>query len=504
MLNGIQPQRSRSAPKPCPPASDKLTIKELQQQTKQDAAAGKPVAKIVPHTTVLKALLEQVGKLDFRKVVGLDNDTEKLKQKHYVVTVVEEVLALAVRNHWGLCRNLGFIYAYNGAYWQPVADDDLKAFLQAVALKMGVDRYDALYVDFAVQLYKQFMSAAYLPAPEKSREAVRINLANGTFHVGADRQELRPFDRADFLIHQLPFAYEPAATAPQFQRFLNRVLPDEACQRILAEYLGYLFVSPARLKLEKTLLLYGTGANGKSVVFELITALLGPANVSHYSLQSLTVDPSYARAHLANKVLNYASEISGKSDPNVFKQLVSGEPVEARFPYGQPFTLTDYAKLIFNCNELPADVEHTHAYFRRFLILPFLETIPEAEQDKQLAAKITATELSGVFNWVLTGLNRLLKQGQFTQSEAVSKQVEDYRLQSDSVRSFLDDNDYVASATQTVARRVLYAEYKNYCQDEGNRAVNSRNFAKRLEGHGIQSIRRNIGHVHGLERRGTE
>ncbi|UOQ65720.1 DNA primase family protein [Hymenobacter volaticus] len=379
-------------------------------------------------------------------------------------------------------------------------EDDLKAFLQETALKMGVDKYDACYVEFAAQLYKQFMSAAYLPAPEKSREAVRINLSNGTFHIGAGCQELRAFDRTDFMIHQLPFAYNPAATALLFQHFLDRVLPDKACQDILAEYLGYVFVSPTKLKLEKTLLLYGSGANGKSVLFEIITALLGSDNVSHYSLQSLTVDPSYARAHLANKLLNYASEISGKSDPNVFKQLVSGEPVEARFPYGQPFTLTDYAKLIFNCNELPADVEHTHAYFRRFLIIPFKETIPEEEQDKQLAAKIIAAELSGVFNWILTGLNRLLEQGRFTYSEVVSSQIDEYRLQSDSVRSFLDDS-YEASTTTTIARKELYANYRAHCLDEGNRPVNSRKFVKRLESHGIHGVRRNGGHVHWLAKR---
>ena len=481
--------------------SNVLTIAGLRRQTEQDAATNTIVATVVPHPSVLTALLQQVSKLNFRKMVGLDSETEKLKQKHYIVTVVEQVLALAAQNHWGLCRNLGFVYVYNGACWQSVSEDDLKGFLQAAALGMGVDKYDALYVDFAAQLHKQFMSAGYLAAPVKSRDTVFINLSNGTFYLSNGCQELRAFNRTDFLLHQLPFAYDVAATAPLFQRFLKRVLPDEDCQKIIAEYLGYLFVSPARLKLEKTLLLYGSGANGKSVLFEVVRALLGAENVSHYSLQSLTVDPSYARAHLANKLLNYATELSGKSDPNVFKQLVSGEPVEARFPYGQPFMLTDYAKLIFNCNELPADVEHTHAYFRRFLIVPFNETIPEAEQDKQLAVKIIDAELSGIFNWVLTGLNRLLEQGRFTQSAVVSKQVENYRLQADSVRSFLDDNDYEASPTLTIARKVLYAEYRTYCQEEGNRPVNSRNFVRRLESYGIQGTRRNTGHVHGLVKR---
>jgi putative DNA primase/helicase len=39
------------------------------------------------------------------------------------------------------------------------------------------------------------------------------------------------------------------------------------------EYLGYLFVRNKSLNLEKSLILYGTGANGKSVLFEILNAL---------------------------------------------------------------------------------------------------------------------------------------------------------------------------------------------------------------------------------------
>ena len=483
------------------PSTSAFTIAEMQAQTAQDAAVHIKPARVVPHKAVLAALLNQVQPLDFRKIVGLENETEKLKQKHFLVIVIEEVRALAARNHWGLCRNDGFLYAYNGACWQPVPADDVKAFLQEAAERMGVDKYDARHADFAEQLSKQFYSAAYLPAPERSLETVHVNLSNGTFYAGADGQQLRPFNPADFLKHQLPFAYDPAAVAPRFQRFLERVLPDEECQLVVAEYLGYLFVPTARLKLEKTLLLYGSGANGKSVFFEIVLALLGSDNVSSYSLQSLTVEPALARVNLGNKLLNYASELSGKSDPNVLKQLISGEPVEARFLYKQPFILTNYAKLAFNCNSLPAEVEHTNAYFRRLLIVPFLATIPEAEQDPQLAATIIATELPGIFNWVLTGLNRLLAQGRFTDSAAVRQQIEEYRHRADSVRSFLDDNGYEASSTHTIPRKLLYSDYRAYCLDEGNKPVNSNNFGKRLESYGIHGARHSAGNVHGLVKR---
>ena len=129
-------------------------------------------------------------------------------------------------------------------------------------------------------------------------------------------------------------------------------------------------------------MLYGGGANGKSVFFEIVTALLGKDNVSNYSLSSLTNVNSYTRAKIEGYLLNYATEINGKLDADIFKQLVSGEAVDARLPYGQPFIMYDYAKLVFNCNQLPKDVEHTDAFYRRFLIIEFDVTIPYHEQDK--------------------------------------------------------------------------------------------------------------------------
>ncbi|MVM40382.1 DNA primase [Spirosoma sp. HMF3257] len=377
---------------------DTLTVSEITAHLMTDAHRLRQTVYVgKPHKQLMNDLLTQVPKVDFREKAGFDPDDEdaKLKKPHYLIIVVEEVFALASRNRWNLCHREGFFYSFNGAYWKPFEKDELRAFLRQAAENMGVDKFTARYVEFSKSLFDQFTELAYLSSPDANRDTVKINLQNGTFEISTDSQQLRAPDAADFLTHQLPFSFDLTATAPKFQVFLDRVQPDADCQKLLAEYLGYVFISPAKLKLEKTLLLYGSGANGKSVFFEIVTALLGPDNVSHYSLQSLANEPAYCRAHLATKLVNYASEINGKLEADTFKQMVSGEPVEARLPYGQPFILTNYAKLIFNCNELPADVEHTPAYFRRFLIVPFGVTIPEQEQDKQLAAKIISSELSG-------------------------------------------------------------------------------------------------------------
>jgi len=475
----------------------------------------------IPHAEILIQLIEQFAPLDFEALVfphveqlrtqikDLDPQSEdakmilkqleklKVNTKHSLVLSIENIIKVAEKNRWGLCKNQEFVYLYNGAYWSYIDKEVFQKFLGEAAEKMGVTKFTAKFFQFREQLLKQFLSTGYLPTPEPPKEAVYINLKNGTFEITAKGTKLRRFEHADFLTYQLPFNHDPEAKAPIFQAYLDKVVPDKERQKVLAEFLGFVFVKQGSntLKEEKALILYGTGANGKSVFFEIVNALLGTENVSSYSLQSLTDSTGYYRAMIANKLVNYASEINGNLETSIFKQLVSGEPVEARLPYGKPMQISQYSKLIFNCNELPKEVEHTTAYFRRFLIIPFDVTIPEHEQDKQLHIKIIENELSGVFNWVLEGLNRLLEQKHFSHCEAAKQAIEQYKTQSDSVKQFIDENNYQASPTDYKLIKELYTDYRTFCIDDGCKPVNKTNFIKRLKSSGVSVEKKNIGNV---------
>lgn len=420
----------------------------------------------------------------------------KMTQKHFAILSIENVLKVAEQKKWGICKNNDFIYLYNSEYWANIEKEAFQSFLGEAAEQMGVTRFVSRWHEFRDTLFKQFIATSYLPKPKTKKNVVLINLKNGTFEITPTGHNLRKFDRADFLTYQLPFAYNPTDQAPLFDRYLNQVQPDPLRQLILAEYLGCVFVPASYLKLEKALILYGSGANGKSVFFEVVNALFGDENVSGYSLESLTDKEGYFRAMIVNKLLNYASELNAnQATTDKTKQLISGEKIQARLPYGQPFDMTDYAKLIFNCNELPKNAEQTNAYFRRFLIVNFEQTIPEHQQDKELSKKIIAAELSGVFNWVLLGLNRLLLQKGFTYCEAVNEARKQYELESDSVNQFIEDSGYLASATNYSPIVELYREYRAFCIEDGCQAVKKGNFIKRLRHLKITIDRLNIGNV---------
>ena len=449
---------------------------------------------------ILSEMLKYIEPVNFREYCKLDNDKDKLQKKHFLVACIELLLKTVNDNGFSLCRKNEFIYLFNSEYWENVSDEVFKDFLGDVALKMGVDKFDAKHHLFKDELYKQFIADAGLKEIKPANGTTLINLNNGTFEITQKKQFLRPFKKTDFLTYQLPFSYDSEATAPQFKKFLDEVLPEPELQNILAEYLGYIFVKNSVLKLEKVLLLFGTGANGKSVLFEVLMALLGSQNVANYSLQSLTAENGNSRAMLVNKLLNYASEINGKLESNIFKLLISGEPVEARLLYKNTQIISDYARFMFNCNELPKEVENTNAFFRRFIILPFRVTIPPSKQDKELSQRIIESELSGVFNWVLNGLTQLLKNKDFSQSTIVQSEVLQYQKESDSVMMFLEDENYQRSVEQDRPLKDVFSEYKTYCLDSGYRLCSNRTFSSRLRKNGFTVERKSYGNAVYIER----
>ncbi|MFK5949326.1 MAG: DUF5906 domain-containing protein, partial [Methylococcales bacterium] len=343
-------------------------------------------ADIKPNITLVRAesmaetkkrtmnqLLEKVNKVDFIQACeslgwiattnkeGVDNPPN---QNNYKVAITDQLMLTAKHNNWYLALDTGLFYIYTGCMWISLDKDELKNFLKDVAISQGYPAIKARDSKFVVQLYEQAIQDGFFTDKHYTQQSM-INLNNCTLVLDSDGVTAKKFDHRDFLTHQLPFNYDKQAVNPIFLKYLSEVLPDKDTQRTLQEVCGYLFVKG--LKMEKIFFLYGTGANGKSVLFEVLNGLIGDENISHYSLESLTDDTGYFRAKIKDKIVNYGTDIKlSKIDAGMFKTLASGEPIEARLPYGQPFTMSDYAKLIFNVNRLDnANIEHTHGFYRR-------------------------------------------------------------------------------------------------------------------------------------------
>jgi putative DNA primase/helicase len=144
---------------------------------------------------------------------------------------------------------------------------------------------------------------------------------------------------------------------------------------------------------------------------------------------------------------------------------------------------------MFNTNELPHKVEHTDAFFRRFLIIPFNIQISEDEQDPNIARKIIKEELPGVFNWILQGLERLTKNRRFSVSKESEIVLNDFMTEQDSVKKWLEGYVSGISMITKFYLNDAYKNYKQYCEEDGFRPVGKKTFSNRLVNCGYDKLR---------------
>jgi putative DNA primase/helicase len=450
----------------------------------------------IEHTNLIEVLTDRLGDplVKYRTNDGTSIDPIKVPSTLYHVAIMTHLREYTMRFNWGFAQENGTIYVFTGKYWELLPTDLLRKFLSGVSIKMGcLSNAEAMTHNYLDGLGKQFIqSVDIFKRKHHDHGTILVNLNNGTLEITSHGSHMREHRREDYLTYCLNFGYDETAQCPQYKTYLDRVLPDTSLQHILQEFHGYVFTRG--LKLEKALILLGEGANGKSVQYEITRALFGDVNISTKSLGDLMDRDSGNdnRAKLKDKLINYGSEIRADAlDTDIFKRLVSGEPVMAREKYKSSFDLENVCKFVFNANRLPQAVEHSHAYFRRFLIIPYSTIIPEDERDPELHTKIISTELSGILNWVIEGLHRLLANKRFSDSTASNSALDQYKNETNTILLFIDETGIEKDDSARMPSKQLYDLYTQWCSGSGMKKVNSIIFGKELISMGFEPYRTN-------------
>jgi P4 family phage/plasmid primase-like protien len=285
---------------------------------------------------------------------------------------------------------------------------------------------------------------------------------------------------AMFNLVSLPYRHDPGATCPKWIAFLDEILDEDAERiKLLQEMFGYCLWN--KLDFQKFFILQGEGANGKSVVLNVLTAMLGEDNVSHLSLDQ--IGNRFSPAAMEGKLANIYTDLEEieKLDEGLLKTLTAGEAIQAERKFKEPWSMRPTAKLIFSANTLPVLRDRSQGIWRRLVVIPFEVTIPEGKQDKQLSEKLEQ-ELPGIFNWAISGLMRLLERGQFTGSAKCEAAKTEHRHSSDHVLAFLEEC-ILDDPQGAVGTGLLYQHYKEWVEGHGYKLLSDANFGKALRRH---------------------
>ena len=292
--------------------------------------------------------------------------------------------------------------------------------------------------------------------------SMKIAVENGLLEPKT--RTLEPFTPSEFVTARLPVHYDKDVDCPQIKTFLSEVLESDQIP-IAQEMIGYCLLK--ELPIHTSFVLLGLGANGKSTFMKLLDVFLGPENCSHVTLQQLC-EGKFELAELYGKLANICDDLPGDALKSVgnFKNLTGNAPIMAQFKHKNPFSFLNVAKLFWACNKLPAASEDTIAYYRRFIILMFNRYFLGDKADTRKIDKLTTpNELSGLLNYALEGLERLLTRGRFSSSETVEETRQQYIRTADSCQSFIEESTEIDTEPNAIITdEVLYTAYVNFCK----------------------------------------
>ena len=213
---------------------------------------------------------------------------------------------------------------------------------------------------------------------------------------------LKPHSPYYLSINQKSIIYDKKAKPKLFGKFLSEVLYPRDI-RTAIDAMAYTFHRD--YDIEVIFILYGVGANGKTVFTSLLTHLHGKNNVSNVPLPTILKN-KFALSDLENKDLNIDNELPGYmiTEAAVLKRLTGGSRQQVRIERKnqKAYDTTLYAKLFFNANKMPESEDMSDAYNRRVIIISFPNRFDGATEDKHLIAKLTTDrEESGIFNLLM-------------------------------------------------------------------------------------------------------
>lgn len=268
---------------------------------------------------------------------------------------------------------------------------------------------------------------------------------------------------------RIPVVYDPSAYCADLDKMLNRVfLGDREVINLFEEMIGACLIKHNRY--QRAFMLYGSGANGKSTILNLIKRFLGSRNYSSIALEKVT--DRFNTAELENKLANIGDDIDNVTIKNTgeLKKLISGESTMAERKGERPFTLEPYATHIYSANNIPRSFDKSDGFYRRWLYIPFNAkfTAQDEDYDPLIEDKITTDEaLSYVLNMAIRGAHRLMRNGGFTEPESVRQALEAYKADNSTVLSWIEDQELKIDYFLETNTMQIYDAFKDWCTQSG-------------------------------------
>lgn len=315
---------------------------------------------------------------------------------------------------------------------------------------------------------------------QQMSEANLIAFENGVYDLVTG--ELKPFSSDMVITNKIPWNYNPDAYSELADRTLNKLAcGDHTIRALLEECIGYCFYR--RNELGKAFILTGDKSNGKSTFLDCMKSILGDQNISALDLKEL--GDRFNTAMMFGKLANIGDDIGDDflqgSQVSIFKKIVTGNRIKAERKGQDPFEFNPYIKLLFSANDIPRMKDKTGAVLRRLVIIPFNATFSKDSDDYDPYIKYKLIEQDSMEYFIrvgIEGLQRVIINQGFTQSEKVQNQLNEYEEENNPIIAFIADCG--VDAIENEPTNEVYKRYQVFCAENNMQPMSNIVFSKQI------------------------
>ena len=318
------------------------------------------------------------------------------------------------------------------------------------------------------------------------RDPWLLHVANGTLDL--TQQQLRSARREDYITKRCPVSFRPEATAPLWESFLERILPDEKVRDYVQRFFGYALTGEIGEHVMHVF--WGSGANGKSTLLEAIRFVHGDYGVTAPPTLLMQAKgdkhpTDQTMLHGARLAISTETPEGGRLDENTMKSLTGGDTITARRMREDFWSYEPTHKLVVATNHRPRVTGNDEGVWRRLRLVPFEVKVPEKERDPHLLRKLKE-EAEGILVWLLHGI-RQYQERRLDPPEAVRVATAEYRECEDTLGDFVHDclEQAAGGATSTSE---IHDAYRRWCDTHGipdARRLTQRSLTTRLQNRGF-------------------
>lgn len=333
------------------------------------------------------------------------------------------------------------LYVWNGHVWELWSENKVDTWLnhELVGCEYVDDRGATRPWGpnpAKVKAVRESMLTGGVPQHHEDEPARGVFCRNGMVDLETNMLEESWLGR--FNTHALPFDYDPDADCPVWRQFLDASIPDRDGQAFLQEWFGY--VLSGRTDLQVIASLVGKPGSGKSIIAEMLSALVGDDYTTSINLAMLATEDG--KRTLMGKTLAVIPDanwvVAHKGTAIEALKSVSGEDRQSiKRLYRSHWMGKLGVRFMAIGNDTPSFNDPSGALMRRMIHVYFPNSFRgTVDEDPTLRPRIRK-ELAGILNWALVGLRRLEKLGRFTvpaASKDISREVDE---QSSSIGGFI-------------------------------------------------------------------